>query len=79
MVIVNCIAGQRSNRLVVAAHAMATAIERGETIWLTSFDEYKEDYVCKVCEGMRVFICGSRFWECVRLLDSAAKKIFRYK
>ena len=79
MVIVNCIAGQRSNRLVVAAHAMATAIERGETIWLTSFDEYKEDYVCKVCEGMRVFICGSRFWECVRLIDSAAKVIVRHK
>ena len=43
MVVVNCRAGQRSNRLVVAAHAMATAIERGETLRLTAFDEYKED------------------------------------
>lgn len=79
MIIVNSKAGQRSNRPVVAAHAMATAIERGETLWLTAFDEYKEDYACKLCEGMRVVIRGSRFWEYVRLADSVAKKIFRYK
>lgn len=79
MVVVNCRAGQRSNRLVVAAHAMATTIVHGETLRLTTFDEYNEDYACKSCGGMRVVIRGSYFWECVRLLDSAAKKIFRYK
>lgn len=79
MVVVNSRAGQRSNRLVVAAHAMATAIERGEMLRLTAFDGYKEDYACMPCDGMQVVVRGSRFWECVRLVDSAAKKIFRYK
>ena len=58
---------------------MATAIERGEMLRLTAFEEYKEDYACQSCEGMQVVIRGSCFWECVRLIDSAAKKAFRYK
>ena len=65
--------------MVVAAHAMATAIECGETLRLTAFEEYKEDYACKSCGGMRVVIQGSCFWEYVRLIDRVAKKIFRYK
>lgn len=69
MVVVNCRAGQRSNRLVVAAHAMATAIVRGERLRLTTFDEFKDDYACKSPSGTRVTIKKSRVWEWVRLAE----------
>lgn len=71
MIVVNGRAGQRSNRLVVAAHAMATAIERGERLMLTTFDEFKDDYVCKPPQGIDVIIARSRFWEWVRLVERA--------
>lgn len=79
MVVVNCRSGQCSNRLVVAAHAMSVACERGESLLLTALEEYKEDYVCKACGGMQVVVRDSRFWECVRMIDSAMKNVFRYK
>lgn len=72
MVVVNCRAGQRSNRLVVAAHAMATAIVRGERLRLTTFDEFKGDYACEAPSGIRVIIKKSRIWEWVRLAERFA-------
>ena len=72
MVVVNSRAGHRSNRLVVAAHAMATAIVCGERLRLTSFDEFKDDYACEAQLGIRVVIKKSRFWEWVRLAERFA-------
>lgn len=72
MVVVNCRAGQRSNRLVVAAHAMATAIVRGERLRLTTFDEFKGDYACEAPSGIRVIIKKSRIWEWIRLAERFA-------
>ena len=79
MVVVNCRAGQRSNRLVVAAHAMATAIVRGERLRLTTFDEFKGDYVCKADDSQQIVMRGSCFWECVRLFERVVKMVVRYK
>ena len=72
MVTMNCRAGRRSNRLVVAAHAMATAIVRGERLRLTTFDEFKDDYACAAPAGILVAIKKSRFWELVRLTERFA-------
>jgi len=75
MIVVNSRAGQRSNRLVTIAHAMATAIERREDLRLTAFDSFKDDYLCSVGWDGRVLVKDSRMWECVRLLISALKRI----
>ncbi|MBO6167147.1 MAG: hypothetical protein J6P13_02215 [Kiritimatiellae bacterium] len=75
MVVVNARAGQRSNRLVTIAHAMATAIERGEDLRLTAFDSFKDDYACTVGWDGRVIVKDSRMWEWVRLLISALKRL----
>ena len=77
MIIVNSRAGQRSNRLVTIAHAMATAIERGEDLRLTAFDEFKDDYVCEVHWDGRVIFGDSKVWEVVRLLIATLKRIGR--
>lgn len=79
MVVVNCRAGQRSNRLVVAAHAMATAIVRGECLRVTTFAEFKGDYVCKMPKGLKIVIKSSRFWEWVRLAERALQIMFGFK
>ena len=75
MIIVNSRAGQRSNRLVTIAHAMATAIERGEDLRLTAFDEFKNDYSCEVRWAGRVISGDSKAWEVVRLLIAMLKRI----
>lgn len=75
MIIVNSRAGQRSNRLVTIAHAMATAIERGEDLRLTAFDAFKDDYACEVRWGGRVVFGDSKVWEVVRLLIATLKRI----
>ena len=79
MVVVNCRAGQRSNRLVVFAHAMASAIARGERLRVTTFDEFKGDYACKVPDGLKVVIKPSRFWEWVRLAERVLQIMFGFK
>lgn len=75
MIVVNSRAGQRSNRLVTIANAMATAIERGEDLRLTAFDEFKDDYACEVRWGGRVVFGDSKVWEIVRLLIATLKRI----
>ena len=79
MVVVNSRAGQRSNRLVVAAHAMAAAIERNETLLFTAFDRYKSDYVCETNGALRVVFQESRFWDFVRLAERFARFIFDFR
>ena len=79
MVVVNCRAGQRSNRLVVIAHAMAAAIVRGERLRLTTFDEFTRDYACKTPPGLKVSIKKSRFWEWVRLAERFATIFVGFK
>lgn len=79
MVVVNCRAGQRSNRLVVFVHAMASAIARGERLRVTTFDEFKGDYACKVSDGLKVVIKPSRFWEWVRLAERTLQIVFGFK
>jgi len=78
MVVVNCRAGQRSNRLVVFAHAMASAIARGERLRVTTFNEFKDDYVCKMPKGLKIVIKSSRFWEWVRLAERALQIMFGF-
>ena len=75
MIVVNSRAGQRSNRLVTIAHAMATAIERGKTLRLTAFDAFKEDYLMKVQWGGKVVTGDSKFWEIARLAIAAFKRM----
>lgn len=75
MIVVNSRAGQRSNRLVTIANAMATAIERGEDLRLTAFDEFKNDYTCEVRWGGRVIFGNAKGWEAVRLLMATLKRI----
>lgn len=75
MIVVNSRAGQRSNRLVTIAHAMATAIVRGEDLRLTAFDEFKDDYACTVGWDGMVIARNSQMWEWVRLLISALKRL----
>ena len=75
MIVVNSRAGQRSNRLVTIAHAMATAIEAGEDLRLTAFDEFAGDYTCDICWDARVVIGDSRAWEAARLFIAALKRI----
>lgn len=75
MIVVNSRAGQRSNRLVTIANAMASAIERGEDLRLTAFDEFKDDYACEVRWGGRVVFGDSKVWEVVRLLIATLKRI----
>ncbi len=75
MIVVNSRAGQRSNRLVTVAHAMATAIEAGEDLRLTAFDEFAGDYTCDICWDGRVIIGDSRAWEAVRLFVAALKRL----
>lgn len=79
MVVVNCRAGRRSNRLVVAAHSMATAIVRGERLRLTTFDEFKDDYACEPPSGTRVTIKKSCAWEMIRLAERFASMFFGLK
>ena len=79
MVVVNCRAGQRSNRLVVFAHAMASAIARGERLRVTTFDEFKGDYACKVPDGLKVVIKPSRFWKWARLAERVFQIMFGFK
>lgn len=79
MIIVNSRAGQRSNRLVVAAHAMAAAIARRETLLFTTFDGYKSDYACETDGAFRVVFRQSRFWELVRLAERFARIIFNFR
>jgi len=79
MVVVNCRAGQRSNRLVVAAHAMATAIVCGERLRLTTFDEFKDDYACEPPSWIRVTIEKSHGWEWARLVERFAATFFGLK
>lgn len=74
MIIVNSRAGQRSNRLVTIAHAMATAIERRESLRLTAFDAFKNDYHMDVQWDGRVITGDSKFWEMVRLVIAAFKR-----
>lgn len=75
MIVVNSRAGQRSNRLVTIAHALATAIERGEELRLTAFGRFARDYRCDVTWGGRVVIGDSLAWELVRLVLAAAKRL----
>lgn len=78
MIIVNSRAGQRSNRLITIAHAMGTAIERGETLWLTAFGRYAGDYPRLVVSGKcRVLVKESFFWEIVRLWLSVVNRVWR--
>ena len=79
MVVVNCRSGQRSNRLVVIAHAMATAIARGERLRLTSFDEFKDDYACEAPSGIKVVVKKSRVWEWVRIAERFVTIFFGLK
>lgn len=74
-IVVNSRAGQRSNRIVTIAHAMATAIEHGENLQLTAFGEFKGDYACEVRWGGRVVLSDSKSWEAVRLLIATLKRI----
>lgn len=75
MIVVNSRAGQRGNRLVTIAHAMASAIERGETLRLTAFEAYRNDYRCTVTWNGKVVIRDSRFWEAVRLAVAAIRRL----
>ena len=61
------------------SHAMATAIVRGERLRVTTFDEFKDDYVCKVSKGLKIVIRPSRFWEWVRLAERVLQTIFGFK
>lgn len=75
MIVVNSRAGQRSNRLVTIAYAMASAIERDETLRLTAFETLAKDYACSVSWNGRVVIRDSRFWEVVRLAVAAIRRL----
>jgi hypothetical protein len=58
---------------------MATAIVRNERLWVTTFDEFKGDYVCKVSDGLKMAIKPSRFWEWVRVAERALQVVFGFK
>ena len=57
------------------AHAMATAIERREDLLLTTFGEMAEDYRCEVSWGGQLQIRESWWWEFVRLVLAALKRM----
>lgn len=62
MIICNAKTGQLSNKLCVASHALALAIERKETIVFTELDFAKEFYRCTPPPEIRVIIKKSWFW-----------------
>ena len=75
--IANVRSGQLSNRLVSTAYALASAIEYRRNIWLTEFDDLKDNYECKVTWPQRVKIKYSRFWAFERWLAEMVKARFR--
>lgn len=62
MIICNDATGQLSNRLCVAQHALALAIERKETIVFTELDFAKRLYKCTPPSGIKVIFKKSWFW-----------------
>lgn len=75
MWVVNSEAGQRSNRLVTIAHALASAIDEGDDLLVTSFDDFKNDYACGVSWPSRVVLARSRAWHLIRLVISGLKRL----
>ena len=75
--IANVRSGQLSNRLVSTAYALASAIEYRRNIWLTEFDDLKDNYECKVTWPQKVKIKYSRFWALERWLAEKIKARFK--
>lgn len=73
MIVVNARAGQRSNRLVTIAHAMAAAIDSREGLLLTAFEKFAKDYRCEVSWAGKVYIRDSFLWELIRLILAGMK------
>lgn len=74
MWVVNSEAGQRSNRLVTIANALASAIDEGEELLVTSFDEFKEDYARMVSWPGKVIFGRSLKWRIIRLIIAVFKR-----
>jgi len=67
MIICNARTGQMSNRLCVAAHALAFALSRKETIVFTELDFAQKLFECTPPEAIKVVVRKSRFWALERL------------
>lgn len=60
--VVNIQYGQLSNRLVLLAHVLATAIVTRRNLLITVFEDLKDQYVCKQPKSICVRFSDSRFW-----------------
>lgn len=68
--IVNAKYGQLSNRLILTAHAISTAISRGDDIFLTEFDDLAPFYNCHFMSyGGEVQIHHSLLWTAEAYFD----------
>lgn len=70
--IVNAKYGQLSNRLILTAHALATAIQRGDDILLTEFDDLAQYYNCQIDDySGKILIHYSLLWTAEAWLDKS--------
>ncbi len=80
MIVCNARCGQMSNRLYVAAHVLAYALERGESVLFTEMEPLKPLFACSASLGIKVSLRKSLFWELERrTLGRAVNWLIRRK
>lgn len=77
--VVNARFGQLSNRLILTAHCMASAIENGLDVRLTEFDDLAPNYKCNVSWDGSVTIRKSAFWQAERMVYTILRKFMPKK
>lgn len=82
--IINACAGQRSNRIIVIAHGMATALRRRESLRITEMTDLVADYQCvfPLVAGrdcVNVDLRPSHFWAIERRLHDYAQRILHMR
>lgn len=84
--IINACAGQRSNRIIVIAHGIASALRRRENLRITEMADLEPDYQCvfPIVAGsgldcVHVDLRPSRFWAIERCLHVYAQRILHVR
>lgn len=62
MIICNAKTGQMSNRMCEAAHVLALALARGESVTFTELDFAQKLFECTPPKGIKVRLHSSSFW-----------------